>query len=90
MGDTGTIMIVYRLWNTSYTNRRFVDVWGVSRPELETIPGIDMVIGPSCLNCFSIMFEIQRQKSTVDILVGMGAVSLDTVQKPSTDVSEVT
>lgn len=76
-------MIVYRLWKASYNNRRFVDVWGVSRAELEKIPDIELVIGPTCAGYLSVMFRVNHQKATVDWLVEIGAVSYDTAVQMS-------
>jgi hypothetical protein len=78
-------VVIYHADNQSRGGMRFVDVWGVSRRELEKLPGISTVIGETMWQSLTVMVDISRTKDVVsEIISRYGAVELaDAVQKSS-------
>ena len=77
--------VVYQVWSKSYTGKRFIDVWGVSRAELESIPRVELVIGPSNRRSLSLMVDTQSVRNTISELESRyGAIDIAAVQKSST------
>ncbi len=70
-------MKVYRIWNKSFGNRRFIDTWGISRDELGVLRDVELVIGPSCIGYYSMMLQASSQHSIVEQLKAHGAISLE-------------
>jgi hypothetical protein len=61
--------VVYRVDNQSHGGMRFVDVWGVSRGELEKLPGISTVIGETAWQSLTVMVDISKTKGVVSEIV---------------------
>jgi hypothetical protein len=75
--------VVYRVDGRMFGNARFVDVWGVSREELEKLPGISTVIGETVWGSLTVMVDMLKARETVSEIVSRyGATELaDVVQR---------
>lgn len=74
--------VVYRADPKTRGGMRFVDVWGLGRKDLETLRGVQLVIGKTSWDSFTVMLKVGETKAGVDDLVSRyGAVSFETVPK---------
>ncbi len=75
-------MVIYRADPNTKGGMRFVDVWNISRNELETLKGVQLVIGPTSWQSLTAMFKVSETRDGISDLVSRyGAVDFDTVPK---------
>jgi hypothetical protein len=60
--------IVYHAVPKASGGMRFVDVWGVCRSDLESIRGVQIVIGPTSQGALTAMFKISEMSAGISDL----------------------